>query len=81
MAGMSFDNREDGSCASGLEDGQTDAARVEVARALVDIAKEVLSGAIWEDVTFEVRDDMGRVLLQTDIFFPAGQPEPKHSLN
>ena len=77
---MSFDNREDASCASDLEDGDADAARVEVARALVDIAKEVLSGAIWEDVTFEVRDDMGRVLLQADIF-PAGQPEPKHSLN
>ena len=80
MARMSFDNREDASCASDLEDGETDTARAEVARALVDIAKEVLSGAIWEDVTFEVRDDMGRVLLQADIF-PAGQPEPKHSLN
>ena len=77
---MSFDTREDASCASDLEEGETDAARVKVARALVDIAKEVLSGAIWEDVTFEVRDDMGRVLLQADIF-PAGQPEPKHSLN
>ena len=80
MARMSFDNYEDGSCVSDLEDGETDTARAEVARALVDIAKEVLSGAIWEDVTFEVRDDMGRVLLQADIF-PAGQPEPKHSLN
>ena len=80
MARMSFDNREDGSCVSDLEDGDADTARAEVARALVDIAKEVLSGAIWEDVTFEVRDDMGRVLLQADIF-PAGQPEPKHSLN
>jgi hypothetical protein len=78
---MSFDNGEDGSCASYLEDGETDLTRVEVARALVDIAKELLSGAIWEDVTFEVRDDMGRVLLQADIFFPAGQPDPKHSLN
>ena len=80
MARMSFDTREDASCASDLEDSDADAARAEVARALVDIAKEVLSGAIWEDVTFEVRDDMGRVLLQADIF-PAGQPEPKHSLN
>jgi hypothetical protein len=78
---MSFDNGEDGSCASYLEDGETDLTRVEVARALVDIARELLSGAIWEDVTFEVRDDMGRVLLQADIFFPAGQPDPKHSLN
>ena len=78
---MSFDNREDGPYASELEVGETDAARVKAARALVDIAQEVLSGAIWEDVTFEVRDDMGRVLLQADIFFPAGQPEPKHSLN
>ena len=80
MARMSFDNREDGSYVSDLEDGETDAVRVKAARALVDIAKEVLSGAIWEDVTFEVRDDMGRVLLQADIF-PAGQPEPKHALN
>jgi hypothetical protein len=81
LAHILFDNYEDGACASDLDDSETDAVRVKVARALVDIAKEVLSGAIWEDVTFEVRDDMGRVLLQADIFFPAGQPEPKHSLN
>ena len=80
MAHILFDNYEDGACASDLDDSETDAVRVKVARALVDIAKEVLSGAIWEDVTFEVRDDMGRVLLQADIF-PARQPEPKHSLN
>jgi hypothetical protein len=81
LAHILFDNYEDGTCASDLEDGETDTARVEVARALVDIAKEVLSGAIWEDVTFEVRDDMGRVLLQADISFPARQREPRHSLN
>ena len=80
LAHILFDNYEDGACASDLDDSETDAVRVKVARALVDIAKEVLSSAIWEDVTFEVRDDMGRVLLQADIL-PAGQPEPKHSLN
>jgi hypothetical protein len=42
---------------------------------------ELLSGAVWEDVTFEIRDDMGRAVLWADIRFLADQPEPKPSLN
>ena len=64
---------EDGSSISDLEDDELETARVEAARALVDIAKELLSGAIWEDVTFEVRDDMGRAILRADISFSADQ--------
>lgn len=76
MARTYFDVCEDGSCISDLEDGEVEPARMQIARALVNIAEELLSGSIWEDVTFEVRDDMGRFFLRADIFFPADQLEP-----
>ena len=84
MARFYFEIREDGTCVSDLyvrEGSGVETARVEAARALVDIAKDVLSGAIWQDISIEIRDEVGRAVLWADIYFSADQPEPRPPLN
>jgi hypothetical protein len=41
----------------------------------------VLSGAIWQDTSIEITDDVGRVILWTDIYFSADRPEHRPALN
>ena len=84
MARIYFEIREDGTCISDLhvgEVGGVETARVKAARALVDIAKDVLSGVIWRDMSIEIRDEVGRAVLWADIYFSADQPEPRPPLN
>jgi hypothetical protein len=84
MARFYFEMREDGTCISDLHVGEgcgVETARVAAARALVDIAKDVLCGAIWQDMSIEIRDEVGRAVLWADIFFSADQPEPRPPLN
>ena len=84
MARIYFEIRDDGTCISELhvgEAGGIETARVKAARALVDIAKDVLSGVIWRDMSIEIRDEVGRAVLWADIYFSADQPEPRPPLN
>ncbi len=84
MPRIYFELHQDGTCVSDLhigEVGEVAAARVEAARALVDIARGVLSGAIWQDTSIEITDDVGRVVLWADIYFSADRPEPRPALN
>ena len=84
MARFYVEIREDGTCISDLhvrEGSGVETARVTAARALVDIAKDVLSGVIWRDMSIEIRDEVGRAVLWADIYFSADQPEPRPPLN
>ena len=84
MPRIYFERHEDDICVSDLhvgEGGEVATARVGAARALVDIARGVLSGVIWQDTSIEVTDDVGRVILWADIYFSADRPEHRPALN
>ena len=81
MPRIYFELREDGTYVSDLQVGEVETARVQAARALVDIAKDVLSGTIWHDMSIEIKDDVGRAVLWADIYFSADGLEPGPALN
>lgn len=47
----------------GLEFANLDAVKVEAARALADIARDVIPGSFKRDLAVEVRDELGPVLV------------------